>query len=258
MPSVTLLTKVQSDHHRKLVDNFLRSALRGLKIKLRTAGKTPHGWVQLTISGDDEKIALQYLKDNIGFCPVDLEHVWRSSTAKGQVEALRKNKTGLNVDIGVTSPRVTGVMIPLHSLQAQLADGRKIALEKIVELFGLCENSSLTIEIASIDRERSYVEGIISEKQLARYKEWMKSLLDRLIVSGASLDEVMFALEATGSNRDAAKIESLGLLEHAIACKLGTDAVGLIPKMGRRLRDAHFSVFSPRKIMSFFNEFPTR
>lgn len=258
MPSVTLLTKAQSNHHRKLVDDFLKSSFRGLRVKLRITGTTPHGWVQLAISGDDERVALQYLNDNIGFCPIDLERVQTLSTVKGQIEDLRKDKTGINVDIGVISPSLADVVIPLHDLQAQLADGRKIALAKIVELFGLSEDSFLTVKISSIDREGSYIEGILSEEQLARYRGWTKSLLDRLIIFGASRDEVMFALEATESNRDVVKIESQGLFEHAIACKLGTDAVGLIPKIGRRLRGAHFSVFSPRKIMGFFDEQPAR
>jgi len=40
----------------------------------------------------------------------------------------------------------------------------------------------------------------------------------------------------------------LGWLEHAIVCKLGTDAVGLIPAVGRFLRTATLAPFSPRKI----------
>lgn len=258
MLSVTLLTKAQSNHHRKLVDDFLKSALRGLKVKLRITGTTPHGWVQLAISGDDERVALQYLNDNIGFCPIDLERVQTLSTVKGQIKDLSKDKTGINVDIGVISPCVTGFVVPLHNLQAQLADGRKIALAKIIELFGLCEDSFLAVKISSIGKEGSCIEGTLSEEQLARYRGWARSLLDRLIVLGASRDEVMFALEATGSNRDVVKIESQGLFEHAIACKLGTDAVGLIPKIGRKLRGAHFSVFSPWKIMDFFDEQPAR
>jgi hypothetical protein len=258
MLSVTLLTKAQSNHHRKLVDDFLKSALRGLNVKLRMTGTTPHGWVQLVISGDDERVALQYLNDNIGFCPIDLKRVQTPSTVKGQIEDLSKDKTGINVDIGIISPCFTDVVIPLHNLQAQLADGRKIALAKIAELFGLCEDSFLTVKIPSIDKQGNHIDGILSEEQLARYRKWTRSLLDRLTILGSPRHEVMFALEATGSNRDVVKIESQGLFEHAIACKLGTDAVGLIPKIGRRLRGAHFSVFSPRKIMDFFDEQPAR
>jgi hypothetical protein len=34
-------------------------------------------------------------------------------------------------------------------------------------------------------------------------------------------------------------------------CKLGTDAAGLISKIGRILKSAKFAVFNPKKIMEF-------
>jgi hypothetical protein len=41
----------------------------------------------------------------------------------------------------------------------------------------------------------------------------------------------------------------LGTLEHEILCKLGTDAVGLIPKLGRYLPEAVLVPFSPKKVL---------
>jgi hypothetical protein len=43
----------------------------------------------------------------------------------------------------------------------------------------------------------------------------------------------------------------MGMFEHALTCKLGTDAAGLISKIGRKLRNARFTVFNPRKIRKF-------
>jgi hypothetical protein len=48
-------------------------------------------------------------------------------------------------------------------------------------------------------------------------------------------------------------LESLGMCEHALVCKLGTDAAGLIPRIGRILKSAKFAVFNPRKIMRFLS-----
>jgi len=44
------------------------------------------------------------------------------------------------------------------------------------------------------------------------------------------------------------------MFEHAVLCKLGTDAAGLIPRMGKNLRKAVFSVFNPRKILALFGD----
>jgi hypothetical protein len=41
------------------------------------------------------------------------------------------------------------------------------------------------------------------------------------------------------------------MFEHALVCKLGTDAAGLISKLGRILRSARFAVFNPRRIRGF-------
>jgi hypothetical protein len=45
-------------------------------------------------------------------------------------------------------------------------------------------------------------------------------------------------------------IEPLGILEHVLTCKLGTDAIGLIPKIGKKLKKTKFVVFNPEKLLS--------
>jgi hypothetical protein len=74
------------------------------------------------------------------------------------------------------------------------------------------------------------------------------SLLDRLIVLGASKDSLRLVLERTRLNRDVINIEELGLLVNALTCKLGTDAAGLIPRIGRYMRYSHLAVFRAKKI----------
>jgi hypothetical protein len=170
------------------------------------------------------------------------------------VTGLSRSKSEICVDIGVSLPATIDAVIPLRCLQAQLCDGRKIALEKIVEVFGFCENLPMSIRVVNVDRERRFVEAELSERQQRQYGDWTRSLLDRLLVVGASLEEIELALRRLELDRDVISVEPLGLFEHAIVCKLGTDAAGLIPKVGRHLRRAAFSIFSPRRIMRFFEE----
>jgi len=77
---------------------------------------------------------------------------------------------------------------------------------------------------------------------------WIRSNLDRLVVLGASFSDVEHAVRKSKHSRDVIKVESLGLLEHAVVCKLGTHAVGLTPKLGPLLSTAKLASFSPRKI----------
>jgi hypothetical protein len=254
LPSITLFTRIYSNSQLDQVDENLRSLLRGLKVKTNMLETDSLGWVHVSISGEDENVAIRYLADNIGLCPVRLEKIRKYSTLKGYIIDPSKSKNELWVDIGVSSPSHVDAAVSLNQLQAQLGDGRKIALGKMAELFGFCESLPLHIRVRNAELEKKYIEAELSEKQQEQYGDWTRSLLDRLLVLGASYGEVMSAIRRAEFNRDIIKVESLGMFEHAVLCKLGTDAAGLIPRMGKNLRKAVFSVFNPRKILALFGD----
>ncbi|MDI6691494.1 MAG: DUF2110 family protein [Candidatus Bathyarchaeota archaeon] len=253
MPTIILLTRVYNESKLKFVDKSLKSILKGLKVETEIRGITPRGMVQINVSGEDENVALNYLDKEIGICPTSFEPLKKYSEVKGRIISLSKSRNELHVDIGITSPQIVDAAIPIQCLQAQLVDGRKIALKELIELYGFCEHLPLTVKILDVNKEKSYIEAMLSEKQISHYKNWTKSLLDRLIILGPPLWEVRLASKKARVNRDAVNIEPLGIFESAVACKLGTDAVGLIPKIGKILRNSTFSVFSPKRILEFMD-----
>ncbi|MEM2147597.1 MAG: DUF2110 family protein [Candidatus Bathyarchaeia archaeon] len=252
MLAVTLSLKIRNEHQLKIAEDYIQSAFKGLKVNMASAETTVDGWLQLKFSGEDEKIALNYLETIIGLCPTHVTHLKRFSTVKGYITGLSESKDEIHVDVGLTNPK-TFVTIPLQCLQTQLTDGRKIALQKIVELFGLRENMPVTIKTLSVNENR--VEAAMAETQLNLYEKWTKSLLDRLIVLGASQQETKKAIKNYKIHNDVIGIETLGIFEHAIICKFGTDAAGLIPKIGKNLQDASLSIFSPKRLLNFFGSF---
>jgi hypothetical protein len=255
MPTVTLHVKAYTNSQLRLVEKFLKSRIKGLNVETEICGTTSRRWAQITVSGEDEKVALHYFADEIGLCPTRLEDVERFSIIKGHIIAMDKSRDELYVDIGVFSPKIIDATISLQHLQAHLVDGRKVAFKKLVELFGFCDNLPLTLKTLNIDKEKNHVKAMLSEKQLNQYQNWMKFLLDRLIIVGSSIYEVRLALRKAGLNRDVLNVEHLGLFEFAVTCKLGTDAAGLIPKIGKNLRSATFTVFNPKKLLEFL-EYP--
>jgi hypothetical protein len=255
MTTVTLFAKTTGASQTKHAENHLQSLLEGLKVDAKIVGAADCGWIQVALSGEDEKIALNFLTREVGLCPERLENVKRFSTVTGRITALTHCEDRLAVDVGVFSPDVIHATVPLQSLQAQLVDGRKVALRNIVELFGFSGSLPLSVKILGVDYEERRIEAVLADKQLAKYGEWMRSLLDRLTVLGASRENVESALERAESKRDVVAVESLGLFEQAIVCKLGTDAAGLIPRIGRALSYATFSVFSPRRILEFVGDY---
>lgn len=164
MPAVTLFAKAYGNLQLDNFDRYLKSTLEGLKVEAKTCGATTRGWIQISVSGEDENVALRYLDGRIGLCPSSLENINRFSTIKGRITSLEKSGNELRVDMGVFSPEVYDAMIPLPSLQAQLVDGREVSLEKIVELFGFHENLPLTVKIDSIDREKGLIEAEVGRE----------------------------------------------------------------------------------------------
>ncbi|MEM3672900.1 MAG: DUF2110 family protein [Candidatus Bathyarchaeia archaeon] len=252
MLKVTLSTKIYNNSQTKIVSKFLKNMLKGLNASVEIVDVTPREHVKVAISGEDENVALQYLETEIGVCPENLDGVKKFSTLKGRITALGKSKSEIYVDVGIHLPTDVDAIITLQRLQAQLADGRKIALKKLIELFGFCENLPLNVKV--LDKNEKYIETALSEEQLSKYKVWTRSLLDRLIVIGSSENEIKLALKEAGLKRDVIAVENLGFFENALTCKFGTDAAGLIAKVGRKLPNATFTIFSPRKIIELLGD----
>ncbi len=246
MNQLLLQTKVYNTNQLKQISSLLKTNLEGIDAK--TELTIDENWVRASLSGEDEAIAANYIRREIGLCPETLENVKRFANLKGYLTEVAGNSDKLNIDIGVFKPENILATVPLSHLQAVLVDGRKIALKKIAELFGLSDGLPLNIKITSLDKVKKQIEADLATTQLERFNTWQESLLDRLIVFGAALSEIRNTLKYTGLSRDIVGVETLGMFEHALTCKLGTDAAGLVSIIGRELRTSKFVIFSPRKI----------
>jgi hypothetical protein len=247
MITVTLLAKAGSSSQLEQIGRILLDALEGLEVKTEILGTVADRWVQIALDGEDEGVAANYVAKEVGVCPASLQEAKKLSSLNGYISSL-KSKEELMVDVGVFQPNPVHAVVPLQVLQGQLVDGRKMALKKIAELYGLCEDLPVNVEVISFKEEEDGMEAKLSDAQLTRFRVWRESLLDRLIVLGSPLPKIKATLRRTGLNRDILDIEPLGALACALTCKLGTDAAGLIPRIGGRLRNAKFIVFNPRRI----------
>ena len=106
----------------------------------------------------------------------------------------------------------------------------------------------INVKVIAVNGEENVVEAELAKGQLERFRAWRESMLDKLIVLGAAVSEVKRMLKYTGLDRDIITIESLGMFEQALTCKIGTDAAGLISRIGSNLRTSRFVVFNPRRI----------
>ncbi len=254
MTALTLLTKIYNSTQRREIDETIKELFEGLDVQAAVNHSLSDRWVHITLMGEDEGIATNLLARDFGFCPETLENVEKSASLKGFVTNLEKSKEELTVDIGLFKPKTINATIPLSHLQMQLGGGKKISLQKIVELWGISEHLPVTIKIVNVNTAENRIDAELATEQLEKLMLWRDSLLDRLLVLGASRNQLDIAVEQAELNRDVIDIEALGMFEHALVCKLGTDAAGLISRIGRKLWKAKFTVFNPKKITAFLEE----
>jgi hypothetical protein len=252
MTELTLLVKAWSGGQFRAVDELLHAQFEDLDVEVKVLGGAVKGWVKVSVAGEDEIVAANYIRKEIGTCPVRLDAVETGSVLKGYVSKLDVDKQRLAVDVGVFEPKVIPASVSLSSLQAQLGGGKNVALKKIAEAYALSEGLPLSVKVTSKDEEGLGAE--LSSEQAAKLQGWQQSLLDRLIVLRASRELVSSTLERTRLERDVVDVEALGLFEYALTCKLGTDAAGLIPRVGRYMRNAVFVVFNAEKSAGFLGE----
>jgi hypothetical protein len=254
MTTLTLLVKTSHGGQLKQIEDLLKTEFEELDIEVKVLGKTVNHWVQVEVSGDDQVITTNYINNKIGICPISLENAKNQGILRGYISKLDTNKQELKVDIGVFEPKLIQATITVARLQTQLLQGKIVDLKRIAEVFGLVEGLPIGVQLTPSNTEEEWVEAELSAAEVERLLSWPMSLLDRLIVLGASKENIKAVLERTRLNRDVIDVEELGLLVHALKCKLGTQAAGLIPVIGRYMRYSIFAVFNAKKCFELLSE----
>jgi hypothetical protein len=255
MNELTLLVKASNLGQVKQIDELLKMQFEELDVEVKVTINSANKWVKVSVSGEDEAIAKSYINKEIGTCPTSLENAKSIPVLKGYVSKLDFSKEELIVDVGIFEPKIVMATVPLACLQAQLVNGRKVDLKKIVDAYCLAERLPLSIKtISPAAEEGEVLQAELSAEQVEKLHNWQQSLLDRLIIFGASKEKIESVLERTRLNRDVIDIETLGMFEHALTCKLGTNAAGLVSIMGRYLRNSVFAVFNAKRSLDFLVE----
>jgi hypothetical protein len=254
MTTLTLLVKASNLGQIKQIDELLKTQFENLDVEVQVLANSVNRWVQVSLSGEDEAVAKSYIKREIGTCPASLENAKNYSVLRGYVSKVDFGKQELVVDVGIFEPKIVLATVSLASLQAQLVESKKDDLKKITETFALAERIPLSIKTVSpITDEVEELQAELSKEQVEKLHSWQLSLLDRLIILGASKETVDNVLERTRLTRDVIEVETLGMFEHALTCKLGTKAAGLVGVVGRYLRNSVFVVFNAEKSLALLS-----
>jgi hypothetical protein len=240
-----LLQKIYGEASLGEFDRVLAQLFEGLKVTHGDLEIGENNWVKVKVSGADAKVVIRLLDREIGLAPVDMEKINRFSVLNGRVAFSEKGSTF--VDIGIIAPEIIYGMIGVKDLRRQLANGGRLTHENLVRLYPLVDNFPVEIRVISIGESNVVVE--FTERQMDLFSSWLSYMVDRLIILGAINRKVREIVRRANLKRDIIGFESLGTFEQILICKMGTDAAGLIPKIGRRIPKASFSVFSPREVL---------
>ncbi|MBS7248138.1 MAG: DUF2110 family protein [Candidatus Jordarchaeales archaeon] len=253
--TVTLLEKVYGidlAQGIRAAFTLLRSEVSGLSVKVKDVSLDDNGRIVVVLEGEDEEAARNFLAERHG-CTRSFDELEEGKTYVGRAVNPLNYGYGFYVDVGVTYPKPKDALIPLYKLREQLLDGRKIPLRAIVDAYCFIDNLPIRVRVVKVEPASGKIEAELSNEELVRLDEWLKSRLDRVVVCGATRQQVRRAITKSGHLKDIVSLERLGLMEHAIVCKYGTDAPGIIAEIGEQLKYAALKAFIPKKVRSLLS-----
>jgi len=226
----------------------LEKELKELKGQLTASisvdGLTKSGWTRISVAGTDNEIVGEIIANRFGLALMEP----RLLEVPGIYEAaiIGRDERGLIFDFGL-DPKRLKCIIPTSNLHTQLADGKSIPLEQLIECY--CLHPGMRISTRVTRRADDEIEAWLSDRYMHRVEDWVATGLDRILVFDCFRKEAESAVLTTHLSRDVVAVESETLTLQSIVCKLGTDAVGLIPKLGHSLRKQKLKPFLPEKII---------
>jgi len=204
---------------------------------------SPSGWARISVHGEDSEIVTELISNRFGLANTDPREIQVPGVYKAEI--IGSNAKGLQCDFGLDIQDVS-CTIPTPNLNAQLADGKNIRPRELIECYSLYPGVRITTRVT--EKKGNEMEAWLSDEQMEHIRGWISIGLDRIQTFDCFREEAESAVVKTHLSRDVIAVESMTLTMQSIVCKLGTDAIGLIPKLGHILRRQKLTPFRPKKI----------
>ena len=225
--------------------NNLVNQVKGLNVEFEFS--LERYWLLIRAKGEDAEAFLNLIKREYGEVPLSRSNLEMWDVVNGFITGAGRIGYGVYVDIGIQHPAPKDALYPLHRMRAQLAEGEPKSAREILEANALVDYVPLKMVVTELEDENISVE--LNDAERDKLVTWRKYPFDRVIVVGADKTLVENAVRASGLEGDVVKVESLSLFVQSILCKIGTDAPGVIAKIGNRLRGVSLNSYrTPTKI----------
>ena len=243
--TATLAEKIPENILRqnpKLIQSILSREAKGLKLNWEFS--SPQQWLRIRARGPDAEVFLNLLREKFGEAPVSHSRIERWDLLKGFISEAGKVGFGVYVDTGVLEPARKDALYPLHRMRAQLADGLVKSSREILQENAMVDDFPVKVVVTELDGGKITVE--LADETRDTLLSWRRFPFDRIIAVGIQKERVEDAIRAEGLGLDVIKVQSLSLLTQCLICKIGTEAPGIIAKIGGRLRSVRLSAYRTR------------
>ena len=230
------------------LENALRTLKGDLSSTIKLDGFSKKGLARIAITGDDSEVISELVARELGQAQTELAEVELQGVYEGIIAG--EMSDGVEVDIGIDRPRPANVKIGVGALRAQLADGKSMGLNEIIRDYCLYSGSKASVRVTRLELGRVDIRGWFADSHIEGLSSWISGSLDRIQIFDCFQQEAESAIRKTNIERDIVAVEPLTLTAQSVVCKLGTDAVGLIPKLGTPLRKRALNPFIPKRILA--------
>jgi hypothetical protein len=210
-------------------------------------GFSNNSFATCEVQGSDSEFFIELIRREIGLAPQNLSDVEVHDNFKAFVSGINSKRQSIEVEIGPVSAN-TRSEITSEALIAQLCDGKAIPADRVAQTYCVQEGTPILVRITSIDPKHRLIEAWISDDQIARFEQWRRERTHRIIAVGGPQDKLRDAIRLTKADRDIVQIEELSLTANCLLCKLGTDAPGIIARIGRFVSEFKLHAFLPEKV----------
>jgi len=236
-------TPLTAQNFQATLENEFEELKGELTASITLAGFSPGGWAKINITGEDSEIVTELVANKFAIAQTKLDEL---DSGNYQAEIIGPTGKGLKVDLG-SDPGSFECVIPTSNLYAQLTDGKRLPVRQVLECYCLYPGVRISVRVPRpADHE---IDGWLSDSFIDVLADWVTMGLDRILVFECFKSGVDSAISKAHLSRDVIAVDSRTLTLQSIACKLGTDGVGLIPKLGRVLRRQVLKPFQPKKIV---------
>jgi len=215
-----------------------------LNASVKFEGSSHGGWAIVSITGEDSEIMSELTRSEFAVAHTESGLIKLQDNLPAEI--VESDPNGLKVDIGLGTK--LQCLIPTANLNAQLADGKALPLRQLMECYSLYPGVRVCVRVA--EKNDYEIKTWLADSSTDTIGDWVKTGLDRIQVLECFKTEAETAVTKAHLSRDVLAVDSMTLTTQSIVCKLGTDAIGLMPKLGRFLREQPLKPFQPRKIMS--------